>query len=281
MNSSKPKSKSKSSATQEKSQPSVAPSLSSDFPGLLQIEALMKEAGVSEWDRGVSFQVHDMAVQMIKSIIKNAEAIKEHREGKAVEDEDLDVAIESFHDSFTTAPVIDGSDPLFNNVQIVNNKALPPVRTDYGYHLPTERFLQVQPDFEVNDDVYEESLKNALASSYETTFPPPPPKRPHMDTTVQQVQHVQRTIQRAPPSESTGTFRITLSSGPSTASAAPSGYSAPPQNQQYVQIESQVHHEAVSAEMEGRLVQQSLSETEETTMLSAFQSESQQNNDFD
>ncbi|CAD5214145.1 unnamed protein product [Bursaphelenchus okinawaensis] len=278
--SSKSKAKDSKAKQQDKNQPAAPPALTPDFPGLVSIEALMRESGIQEWDKGVSFQVHDMAVQMIKNIVNTAESVKEHREGKTVDEDDLAAAIDSFRESLAEKP-LDEAEAVKTKVHHVNAIPLPTVKQDYGYHLPAERYLQLQSDFVLKDD-FEESIRNALASSYETSFPPPPTKKPHMDTkvNVQHVQHAPRIV-RPPPSENTGTFRITVSSNPAT---VPTSYVPVQQGQPqpYVQYYSAERQQVVQMNMgRGNLVQQSVSETEENTVMQAFQTESDGNTDFD
>lgn len=137
---------------------------------------------------------------------------------------------------------------------MVNTQPLPRITKEYGLQTPTERFMQMNNDFQLNEDIYHESIQAAL-SSRDHEFPPPA-----------KIARVEKKIRIDRPMESSSTIRMSL--------PRPIQQPSPMAVINVQQIQQQ------AVQVVGQNYAETSFQQQETQMIQAFKQESNPTDDF-
>ncbi len=110
--------------------------------------AILKEAGVTDYEPRVVSQMLEFAYRYVSDILEDAKVYSEHAEKKNIDGEDVELAIQSrVETSFTRPPP---REFLVDLAKEKNSVPLPDIKQQYGLKLPPDRYCLLQPNYRLN-----------------------------------------------------------------------------------------------------------------------------------
>ncbi|CAI4226618.1 unnamed protein product [Auanema sp. JU1783] len=110
-----------------------------------RMQALLKEAGVAEYEPTIISQLLDVAYATTAQLLTGARAISQHCSKSSIDETDVQIAME-----FSGA-LVDRTPDRVKILQMSaekNSQPLPQIRHNFGLKLPNDRFCLLQPNME-------------------------------------------------------------------------------------------------------------------------------------
>ena len=107
--------------------------------------AIVKDMGVTEYEPRVLSQLLEFAFRYTSDVLTDARTLSEHAGKKAIDGDDVRLAIDTMVDSTFTQPP--PRQLLQELAKEKNAVALPPIKQTYGARLPNDRFCLLQPNY--------------------------------------------------------------------------------------------------------------------------------------
>uniref|UniRef100_A0A914XMI7 Transcription initiation factor TFIID subunit 9 n=1 Tax=Plectus sambesii TaxID=2011161 RepID=A0A914XMI7_9BILA len=124
----------------------MASSSTSSMPQDAQVmAAIVRDMGVTEYEPRVLSQLLEFAFRYTSDVLIDARTLSEHAGKKAIDADDVRLAIDTMIDSTFTQPP--PRQLLQELAKEKNAVALPPIKQAYGARLPNDRFCLLQPNY--------------------------------------------------------------------------------------------------------------------------------------